>query len=390
MRSIVAASIILAGAVGFVAGALTPAARADVQPLLQHLGIISCSSSNPCREGKNASTGPGLEGISAKGQGLIGQTTFNGSLGNTTAGVLGQDVSTSGSHNAGVEGTSTLGDGVDGFAGAPSGLFHAPGGVTGDSKDGAGLRGLSANSDGLFADSINGIGVDTFSGNASGVNAVGGHVTALDALPALSIAGNGSGGPLVAGCATRDPCDLNSADFYILSNGLILTNSVINAFGGASSFAGLAVNAATPPTGYVNISGQYQKNGSCVVGCVAASVSSAGRAVVTYASTVGEPTVEDSGEAQLVDGQAYVDLDPKFANVIDQHKSYSVFVTPEGDANVLYVTQKSGVGFSVRESRGGRSTLPFSYRIVARPFGSRDARLPMVDVPRLRAALHRP
>jgi hypothetical protein len=60
---------------------------------------------------------------------------------------------------------------------------------------------------------------------------------------------------------------------------------------------------------------------------------------------------------------------------------YSVSITPEGNSNGLYVSQKTLTGFAVRENNGGRSTLAFEYRIVAKPFGSNAKRLPMVDVP---------
>src|ERR1700694_1658129 len=133
-------------------------------------------------------------------------------------------------------------------------------------------------------------------------------------------------------------------------------------------------------------SGSYQKNATCVAGCTVATTASAGRAVTTYAPTVSQPTIEDFGEAQLVNGQASVRLDPKFANVVEQNAAYLVFITPEGDANTLYVTQKSRAGFMVRESHGGRSSLMFSYRVVAKPFGSREARLPMVELPKLRSS----
>lgn len=133
----------------------------------------------------------------------------------------------------------------------------------------------------------------------------------------------------------------------------------------------------------INGSGQYQKNGGCVAGCSVATATSPGHAVTTYASMASQPTVEDFGEAQLVSGQSDVHLDPKFANVVDQSAGYLVFVTPEGDAN-LYVAQKTPVGFSVRETHGGHSSISFSYRIVAKPFGSHEARLPMVELPRLR------
>jgi hypothetical protein len=51
----------------------------------------------------------------------------------------------------------------------------------------------------------------------------------------------------------------------------------------------------------------------------------------------------------------------------DQSVSYMVFITPEGDNRGLYVTQKSGSGFEVRESQGGHSTLPFNYRTSQSP-----------------------
>jgi hypothetical protein len=133
--------------------------------------------------------------------------------------------------------------------------------------------------------------------------------------------------------------------------------------------------------GDVNITGQYRKNSICVAGCSAATKLRAGRAVTTYVPTASQPTVEDFGEATLQNGSAYVRLDAAFANVIDQRSSYFVYVTPEADSNGLYVAQKTPNGFAVRENRGGRSTLAFEYRIVAKPFGTTAPRLPMVTVP---------
>jgi hypothetical protein len=92
--------------------------------------------------------------------------------------------------------------------------------------------------------------------------------------------------------------------------------------------------------------------------------------------------MEDFGEAQLVDGQSYVRLDAAFANVIDGHSSYLVFITPEGDSHGLYVTEKSSAGFAVRENEGGHATIAFSYRIVAKPYGDASPRLPMLTEPR--------
>jgi hypothetical protein len=121
----------------------------------------------------------------------------------------------------------------------------------------------------------------------------------------------------------------------------------------------------------------------CVAGCTAASARSPGRAVVSYVATQSLPTIDDFGEATLQNGLAYVRLDPAFANVIDQRSNYLVFITPEGDSHGLYVTQKSLRGFAVHENMGGHSSLAFSYRIVAKPLGKQEQRLPMVEVPKI-------
>jgi hypothetical protein len=84
--------------------------------------------------------------------------------------------------------------------------------------------------------------------------------------------------------------------------------------------------------------------------------------------------MEVFGEAQLVNGRAFVPIDPALADVIDVRAGYHVFVTPEGDSNALYVTKGSG-GFLVREQHGGRSNMAFDYRIVVKPREERGARL---------------
>jgi hypothetical protein len=128
--------------------------------------------------------------------------------------------------------------------------------------------------------------------------------------------------------------------------------------------------------GNVQVNGLLYTNGGCSNGC------SKTRHVLTYASRQSEATIEDVGEANLVGGRADVSLDPAFANVIDQHARYLVFITPEAETAGLYVTQRTSRGFEVRESRGGHSSASFAYRIVAKPYGVVANRLPMVDVPK--------
>ena len=84
-------------------------------------------------------------------------------------------------------------------------------------------------------------------------------------------------------------------------------------------------------SGNEQIAGTLYTAGSCSVGCIAGR--GAQRRVVSYAPRESQPTMEDFGEAQLQNGQAYVRLDAAFANVIDTRARYLVILTPEGESN---------------------------------------------------------
>lgn len=424
-RGLLSVAVAICAVGATIIGALSPAASDDIRPFLQALGIISCSGSSPCEEGKNAGKGAGLEGISAKGKGVIGQTTFNStSSSNGQAGVQGQDLSTTGTNDTGVTGTSKKGIGVagrstsnigtsgisvDGYG--VSGYSTSTVGVYGNSTDYIGVFGTGA-ADGVAGNSAsgvgvygvssigaaNGIGVQGLSVNGVGVNAVGGSGSTV---PALSIVGGASSVPLIGACPQgTNPCDWTNAVFRVDSYGGTFTNdldatnrvSALTLSVGSDMgvhryiFADGALivgQVNVPSLGSININGEYEKNSSCVAGCSAPTTTSQGRGVVSYVATQSLPTIDDFGESALENGSAYVRLDQAFANVIDQSANYLVFITPEGDSHGLYVTQKTVKGFAVRESMGGQSSIAFSYRIVAKPLGSRDPRLPMVDMPRI-------
>jgi hypothetical protein len=69
----------------------------------------------------------------------------------------------------------------------------------------------------------------------------------------------------------------------------------------------------------------------------------------------------------MVGGTTHVDIDPAFARMMDLHSMYLVFLTPLGDSRGLYVRRRTASGFDVAEDDGGKSTLDFDYRLVARP-----------------------
>jgi hypothetical protein len=133
------------------------------------------------------------------------------------------------------------------------------------------------------------------------------------------------------------------------------------------------------PLGNLTISGKIFTAGQCAQGC-SRTAGGRERRVVTYGAQHTVPTVEDFGEGKVLEGKGYVRIDSAFANVIDSQASYMVFITPEGDNRGLFVTGKTAQGFTVRESQGGRSTLDFSYRIVAKPYGDASPKLPAVEL----------
>ncbi|HEY5095709.1 MAG TPA: hypothetical protein VII69_11375 [Candidatus Eremiobacteraceae bacterium] len=352
---------------------------------------VSCSSTSPCLAESNTSSGAGVKGSSTAGNGSIGTTKFKStSQGNGTAGVFGQDLSTSGTFDSGVFGSSTNGVGVQGTSinglgmmatstnqtalfvqniGASDGIQAVAlsndgtnsstqnnssirsgrSGVWGhdDSTDGGfrnfGVAGTSTNGIGVLADSTNWIGLD----------AVGGGLENGAHGAALSVTGGQSAANVILACAdvSDNPCtrESNSIEFILDHNGDL------------------------------RISGHIYTSGSCGTGCAIGRDGSTHR-VSSYAPTQTVPSIDDFGEAQLVGGHAYVKMNADFANVVDQHANYLVFITPEGDSRGLYVTEKTRAGFTVRENQDGRSTLAFSYRIVAKPLGVEKPRLPMESV----------
>jgi hypothetical protein len=201
-------------------------------------------------------------------------------------------------------------------------------GVSGRSYHGTGVFGSSGTAAGLFGESKSGTGIFGRSASAT--------------MPALGLQATGTGPLMIA----------------------------TNANGGQA----LSLDQG----GNLTISGSITTGGSCNEGCWH-SRDGRGAHLVSYMPRESSPTMEDFGEGQLVNGTVAVRIDSAFANAIDRSKDYLVFLTPDGDTKGLYVAQRSPSGFVVRESQGGRSDVQFSYRIVAKPFGKDEPRLPIVQ-----------
>jgi hypothetical protein len=370
-------------------------AASEYQQFVAPMTASTCTSASPCLQWTNKGGGAGVQGVSIKGNGGVGQTSWKStSAKNAKAGIVGQDLSTSGSFSSGVlgtspngigvQGTSTNGNGVVALSSLGSALFaENTGSADGaqvvslnndgtntstqnnSTSQGVGRSGLWGHDDstdgghlnvGVAGSSTNGIGVSGSSAGYVGVNAVGGGSIdgGFNDVPALSVV---SGGGNLA------------FDMLVCSNPL----------DNPCTYAAGSKILTLDTSGNLSIAGQIRTSGSCSSGCIVGRNGVTHR-VVSYAPTQAMPSIDDFGEAQLVNGHAYVRLSADYANVVDRQSNYLVFITPEGDSRGLYVTDKTSAGFTVRENEGGRSTLAFSYRIVAKPYGVSKPRLPMESV----------
>ncbi len=196
----------------------------------------------------------------------------------------------------------------------------------------------------------------------------------------IATSGTGSTGASESVAAFAEGADANTFSLAALNGSNDNEVDLVTPFGDlAAGFTGGSEVFNIDTSGNENIAGILTTSGPCSSGCVDQRTGKHER-VITYAAQSSEPTVEDYGEGQVAGGVGHVTIDAAFGRTIDLTKNYMVFLTPEGDSRGLYVTQKTGSGFSVHENQGGRDSLAFSYRIVAKPYGATASRLPLVDL----------
>ncbi len=301
----------------------------------------NCSSGTACIEGNSSGKKTwAIYGVSTADTAITGSTS-------TTNG------------NSGVAGISTGDTGVGGH------------GVYGRSTDGQGVYGTSSYGQGVYGTSTYGDGVDGYS----------------------------------AGCfSCNNPAGVAG---YALDNGLISNNSgnglyaeSADATGNFEVIGGGADNRATwllylqsftggdcqiDPNANLTCTGSITGNSMGML-----HVTSGHQRVLAYATESASETLEDVGTGRLVGGIGNVAIERDFGATIDR-ATYHVFLTPMGDTRGLYVSSKAPSGFQVREAQGGRSTVSFDYRIIARPIDAKDDRLPPAPPSRharLRRASH--
>jgi hypothetical protein len=320
-------------------------------------------------------TGVGVRAVSATGSGLVATT---GSTASGASAVQGTVTSTSpGGYSAGVygqnNGTGGSGIGVygaqNGFGWGVYGTTPSGSGVYGYSTSGYGLQGGSNSGTGAYVSSTGGVGLD---GHSSTNNAVQGTSGSGIGVQGSSSSNTGVQGSSSSGYGVYGSSPNNYAVVGVTNSGNALYGQVstVNQSGVVGRQEDASGNWAL--FGFGNIGATGTK--------VALVPAENGSYRTLYSMASPECWFEDFGAATLTGGSAQVSLDPLFANTV-LTAEYHVFLVPEGDCKGLFVSARGATGFTVRELQGGTSSLPFSYRVVARRKDVPAPRLRQVSSP---------
>jgi hypothetical protein len=248
-----------------------------------------------------------------------------------------------GAPGLGVAGVGAPGDGVRGVSTAPIGTAASGHGVIGLTTSGkrsdAGVQG-EAGSGGV------GVRGESFTGSGTGVEGRGSRV---------GIRGDGRGGR-VGGIGVEGipgPLTAGFRPWAGAFRGSVLVEGNASILGSVNVFGSKSAVVPHPD----------------------------GSARALYAVESPESWFEDFGRADLIHGRAHVELEPEFGAVAQAADDYHVFLTPEGESNGLFVTNRTPAGFDVLEQQGGAANVSFSYRLVTRRRDVEAARLARVELP---------
>jgi hypothetical protein len=169
-----------------------------------------------------------------------------------------------------------------------------------------------------------------------------------------------NGGRIRLGGGTRGDAEVNVVQFF---QGATETMRIQD--------GGNVGIGTTAPSAKLHVIGEFIATGTKTALVETASY---GRRLL-YAVESPENWFEDFGQAQLIQGQAVVKLDPIFVETVNTEVDYHVFITPKEECEGLYVANQTATSFEVRELRHGKNSLAFDYRIVAKRKGYEQARL---------------
>jgi hypothetical protein len=303
----------------------------------------SSSGNTVAVEGTNASsTGAGVVGKSTATSGLAygvqGSSTSSGGIA-----VAGINVATSG-QNTGVLGQD-----------ASSGGTAVQGNNLATTGNAIGIAGVTSSAAGIGAYGV-GVGESTEGGTVS-LRPIGtwGDTNQSSGIGVLATADFG-----IAIAGYNNAENISTAKFQNDEN----TDEVGNVLATRGGhFGGICV---------MDVGGNLGCNGSK---SAVVPVDGGSRQVALYAVEAPENWFEDIGSGQLSNGTAVVQVESVFAQTVNTGTEYHVFLTPKGDCKGLYVSNETADSFEVHELGGGKATIAFDYRIVARRKGYETIRL---------------
>jgi hypothetical protein len=328
-------------------------------------GLSSTANANAVNGNNSATSGSG-SGVygstsSLGGTGVVGANGFGGD------GVWGQSNGTA-AYGAGVLGTSFSTNGSApsyGIYGATSNPYSGSAGVYGIATNTTygpnyGVYGATSSegvaSAGVYGEANrNSVGAGVI-GQFASLSGVGGGRF----LASTGVWGDGSTGP--ASIAVLGTVDKGYAGYFENNDSENLYYTVdVEAVNG-TTYPFDAFNSSTNKgcnidnNGNVNCSGSFNP---------VVPIDGGARKVALPAIQSPKNWFEDFGSGQLVNGSAVVSLDSDFIQTVNTAMDYKVFLTPNGDCNGLYVSQKTATSFEVHEVHAGASSVAFDYRIVA-------------------------
>ncbi len=332
--------------------------------------------------GENTGSGIGIVGVGTTGYGVYGQTNTGVGIFSFASGAF--PVFSSVAYNNHATGTAFLATGAGGslttvlrsaasFNGELAGAGVAPAsgtGLVGNNNitnivtefGGSGIAGSGAQR-GVF-----GYAGEGDVANANRGNYAGHFMLDADDDPTTNSGNNGTRAEaILASFNNVQPAGTGSAqDSYF--GGYFTGGSQSS---GSRTYAYVGMRYGTNPNGTAGT--DYKVIGTGTVSTLINDNNNVPR--IMFAPEAPEIVFQDFGTGQLINGEAYIELDPilKKSLHIDAKHPLKVYVTLEGDCNGVFVTNKSVNGFTVKELQGGTSNAPFSWQIVASRADTKDA-----------------
>ena len=338
---------------------------------------VTGSSDDWTINGYSSGTGVGVYGDNnGTGYGVYGNGVNIGTLGTTTDGnaIHGQ---ASGS-GLGVFGYSANNHGVYGTTAYTGGAFLT-GGAVGWGTGANGANGVLAITDKSASTKSN-----------IGIRAVSGSTTSISSSEILNIAINANATDLALYALSEGPItsvgDIEAARFQTNYTGDAVTadgrdpraelagftsNSLEGSsdmyYGGFFYSGGVSSGASYSYAGARYGGTNYKIIGNGNVSTIVEGINRNDSKKIMFAPEAPEVLFEDYGIGQLTNGIAHIVIDPIFANNITVNREHplKVFIQLEGDCNGVFVMNKTGTGFTVKELQNGTSSVSFSWHIVA-------------------------